>query len=923
MGTLDERLQLLRNHAARAGDLTPQDLWRLLMLDERKQGFEQQMRQEEGKRVNTALKALLKRRNTGFRPQTIDGWDVSTVATHASRLAALPSDLVLECLVGYFVAGDRTIQATFLEAAGIQHQDGHLDAPPPFPAEAVERGVFAALAEHPRSTDVLLYLLGLAVLFKQNWIGIDEVLARACVEQDLLPQPDSGWEQRSPAAAPVTKRVEGDADAGQTPVFSPAQTALDRLLVQEAIRASAAATGASPLAVVAGTVAEFVRIQPLRFPSYFHLGFVDALMGERPRTELPAENEERWGWYDAGWISGRYRLKDWSGIVEHFDASPRVHSLGSGGGASDVAIGPLVGALAQCERHEQAAKLIAPEAFAYEHSELPEQVLGLATGLLRQDRAVEARAYLNKLEKGVTLRLDRELDVREGLVPDMKRRIAHCLRHEGLFQESKVRLQELLAASGGLASRYEAMVAADIGLLEAETARLSDLSIPTAPSEAMERLRTLEKGLPWFERAAGLPCAESAHGKYPLGLRALTQGEWDIAFRHLESAVALFAGDPERYASGALITRSRFFTAIAGLGSDAAPAARAPQFLQWITAGLSIGLVIPESLLETAVVGAYAKDHQVAAELVKLLIQHGKSHYITAISALDQTGAEAVLARALLARFIERRPTNLKDLQLCERVLNLARAADDAEAGRAATDLLYGLALERVGRERVLALLEDVDTTGWLLSREERDELRLSLLEALGDYPAAAALCDEMGHRLLASHEFAREVQAADLLERALAYPAGTSVACSSLRARLDGIRQPDREQSGSTSKQTQHVCVAVVGGNETQQQYQAFLHDWARSENISLEFIASGWTSNWNSYLADFERLMAAGKLDGVVILKFVRTEFGRAVRKRCEKLAQLGIGGHGRESIRRAIAAVAEMAREQQLRRQGGGVG
>ncbi len=922
MGTLDERLQLLRNHAARAGDLTPQDLWRLVTVDERKRGFEQQMRGDEGPRVKPALKAFLKKRNTGFRPQTVEGWDASTVATHASRLAAPPPDLVLDCLVGYFVAGDRAMQTTFLEAAGIQHQDGHLDALPPFPAEAVDRGAAGLLAAFPQSTDALLYLIGLSVLFKQNWTGIDEVLARVCVDPGHVPQRDSSEGEDIPVAALASGPVAVDADAGQRPAFARAQTTLDRLLVQEAIRASAAAIGASPLAVVAGTVEEFVRIQPLRVPSYFHLGFVDALMGERPRTELPAENEERWSWYDAGWISGRYRLKDWAGIVEHFDASHRVHSLGSGGGASDVAIGPLVGALAQCERHEQAAKLIAPEAFAYEHSELPDQVLGLATGLLRQDRAVEARAYLNKLEKGVALRLDLELDVPEGLVPDMKRRIAHCLRHEGLYQESKVRLQELLAASGGLEHGYEAMVAADIGLLEAETARLSDLSIPIAPSEAMERLRTLEKGLPWFERAAGLACAESAHGRYPLGLRALTQGEWDIAFRHLESAVALFAGDPERYASGALITKSRFFAAIAGLGSDAAPAARAPQFLQWITAGLSIGLVIPESLLETAVVGAYAKDHQVAAELVKLLIQHGESHYITAISALDQTGAEAVLARALLARFIERRPTNLKDLQLCERVLHLARAAEDAEAGRAAIDLLYGLALERVGRERVLTLLEDVDTTGWLLPREERDELRLSLLEALGDYPAAAALCDEMGHRLLASHEFAREVQAADLLERALAYPAGTSVACSSLRARLDSIRQPDCQQGGSLSKATQHVCVAVVGGNETQQQYQSFLHEWARSENISLEFIASGWTSNWNTYLADFERLMAAGKLDGVVILRFVRTEFGRAVRKRCEKLAQLGIGGHGRESIRRAIAAVAEMAREQQLRRQGGGV-
>lgn len=102
---------------------------------------------------------------------------------------------------------------------------------------------------------------------------------------------------------------------------------------------------------------------------------------------------------------------------------------------------------------------------------------------------------------------------------------------------------------------------------------------------------------------------------------------------------------------------------------------------------------------------------------------------------------------------------------------------------------------------------------------------------------------------------------------------------------------------------------ILCVGGTEVQKRYE----DEIRSEihalhpQLKLQFEYPGWTSNWHVPLARIEKKLS--QVDGVVILKLVRTQFGRNLRK---AIGEHGIiwqacTGHGRDYIQRMILRLA----------------
>lgn len=921
-----ERVQLLRDQLSRAAELSTAELWRLMSLEERKQGLLQICAGSSGPVASRALRTFLKRNIDGFRPQTIDAWNIDTLATRTARISVATDEIAIYALVGLYVEGDRSIQRTFFDAVGVTHVDGHMDQSQAdalrYPAADVAKGVHAVLAAFPDSPNVLLYLLALSVMKSDVWTGLTPLLAElftrsACSEATITEsaEPLHSGVSMTDAIADADQAEDPDAErlqpANARPHRRRRHTILDRVLIQQAVSAAANAADAFPLSVMASVADEFVKTQPLRHQSYFHLGFVDALMGEPVRKELPSENAERWRWYDAGWVSGRWRRKDWQGIVTHFDAEARVRSLGDGEEASEYVTGELLKALVELDRHAEAAQFVTPSAYLAGGAHLPRQVLQVATTLLRDDRAGEARPYLTGLELGIALRRDAGFTGEDDLEFDLQRRLAHCLRHEGLYQESKERLLELLASATDIEPRYDAMVSADIGLIEGGVPRLSEIRLGANKAEADELVRSLRQGQARFEHAAQLACPESAHGRYPLGVIALAERRFADALPHLESALALFAGNPERYSGGGLIVSSRFFAALAGMASDAA-APRAPQFLSWINEGLAQQRSIPSYLLEDVLLGALVKDPSVAAGLVHELVVEGRQHTLDQIAHLQVDGAERVVAEALLGRFDKRRPATESDALLLVRSLTLAGLVSGREIAERALTYLLTLAEQRVATSRITALLEDKAATGWFLEEDDRSAILLRLHEALGQYDKAAMIIDRIGHPLLSGESFSNSEQVADLLERSKGYPTESQTILDGLRARLQNMQIATPSEPSAPPEPRLHASICIVGGNEIQMQYHDKLRKWAQGENLTLHFISSKWTSNWGDFVREFERHVENG-LNGVVILRFVRTELGRAVRKRCERIAQIGTWGHGEQSIRIAILQVAMMARRQ----------
>src|SRR3972149_5270795 len=85
-------------------------------------------------------------RGGGFRPQTLLHWPADKLAREVVRLGAENADDELNLLNMLYVEFEPQIQAAFLDAAGVKHENGQMpeELEPPFAdADAVAQGATA------------------------------------------------------------------------------------------------------------------------------------------------------------------------------------------------------------------------------------------------------------------------------------------------------------------------------------------------------------------------------------------------------------------------------------------------------------------------------------------------------------------------------------------------------------------------------------------------------------------------------------------------------------------------------------------------------------------------------------------------------------------------------------------------------------
>ena len=109
----------------------------------------------------------------GFRPVTLQSWPAEKLASEIVRTKAESSNDELDLLHLLYVELEPAIQTTFLEAAGVKHENGKIpdDLQSPYADEAgVKRGVEAVRAKH--AEDGERYLRTLARYAAESWPGI-------------------------------------------------------------------------------------------------------------------------------------------------------------------------------------------------------------------------------------------------------------------------------------------------------------------------------------------------------------------------------------------------------------------------------------------------------------------------------------------------------------------------------------------------------------------------------------------------------------------------------------------------------------------------------------------------------------------------------------------------------------------------------
>ena len=109
----------------------------------------------------------------GFRPVTLQSWPPEKLASEIVRMKAETGNDELDLLHLLYVELEPAIQTTFLEAAGVKHENGKIpeDLKSPYAdEEGVKRGVAAVRAKHGEEGE--RYLKTLARYAAEAWPGI-------------------------------------------------------------------------------------------------------------------------------------------------------------------------------------------------------------------------------------------------------------------------------------------------------------------------------------------------------------------------------------------------------------------------------------------------------------------------------------------------------------------------------------------------------------------------------------------------------------------------------------------------------------------------------------------------------------------------------------------------------------------------------
>lgn len=109
----------------------------------------------------------------GFRPTTLQQWPAEKLAAEVVRMKAESNEDELDLLHLLYVEIEPAIQKTFLDAAGVKHENGKMadDLTSPYAdAAGVARGVAAVRAQH--GEDGERYLRTLARYAAKDWPGI-------------------------------------------------------------------------------------------------------------------------------------------------------------------------------------------------------------------------------------------------------------------------------------------------------------------------------------------------------------------------------------------------------------------------------------------------------------------------------------------------------------------------------------------------------------------------------------------------------------------------------------------------------------------------------------------------------------------------------------------------------------------------------
>lgn len=878
---------------------------------------------EQPKIAKAATVALA--RHDRVRRQTVDRWPVGKRAEHFARMRRLPSAQLAAALLTHFhLARRKRLVVSFLDFLKLPHRDGLIENVEELEAPARSRMVAAIRrinATFPQAhVQLFLDVISCQTRF-EVFRGFDDARVEALGDAAF----------GTPVRAPVTDTFAGGLDADlaeeqaepqREPVPTPDDTppsftTLDQILIRTVVASVAEVHGALPPEKAEDLVEEVVQLNLERHQSYFHRGFLAVLLNRPLELDFPESSDVRRGWYACGALVGYHRRGETEAVVELLQRRPELarELARPGTGYAERVVSIVFEAFCAKGRFAEAARFLDPKVVGRAGVGLAREVLETASGLIRERREADARRLLDVLLAALP-ELGEDPDLPADFEVLLQRRRAHCARLRGDFEGARRLLEPQLDAAD---AAVRSDILADLGLIECGLRSLADVRLPPEEGTLGDFGAQFEGGMELFERSSREGAGGRNHGDFCIGMALFARGDVTEAIPYLERAVAGMSGDPDRYGRFGPLDSGRLALSVAL--AETTDLARVPYAHDLMRQVLESRSRPPEYMLRRVLVALEITDPEVAVDLATGVYRHLGTRGLPALAATRMIrhvpdALDELLAQAKRAGFSSERRWEAARVVLDES--HAMRDAPEAqgpaiarERATEALDVLVELAGEEPYRSDLIELLED-EQGPWRTATDPLDArvVEATLFESKGQFANAAEQLARAFHATLDVDDEWALGKAEALLEdiRAL----GGDDAVAGLEPRYQQYKEvfERRSQSGlvvppTIDPEEFYGLVLVVGGNETQKAQDeairaAIAEQWP---HVTLIFERTGWSSNWGEQLKNMEGEIARAR--ALVIMRYVRTMLGKALRKKAGELdvPWVACTGSGQASMIRAI--------------------
>ncbi len=721
----------------------------------------------------------------------------------------------------------------------------------------------------------------------ESWDGLEAVESGSCPDTDT---------QRTEQPETVPQHID-----------SPEFSTMDRVLIQTIVSTANDTDGSLDAGEVLDLVIELQGLNDGRSRSWFHSGFLCALQNLDFEERGAGENDERRAWWLCGYLIGKLRQttpKETYQLLFQLDPADSnliLHRTETGkplGGAVMLSQ-QLFRSILDMGEFEQATRWLVGHGPI-----LPQDFIPSAISWVRANKekaTTEKETCIRLLTNSVNIIEGLAVEVRPptSYLDEILKHLLPLLLEEGEFGEAARQIQR--AKELGVLLRGENLALSALMQLGIEGPE--QLRLPRKQQALSTYLDRLRDQLTSFSKSA-------SEGS-PTGTLAIAQLhllEQDLDDKTLSEIIDLIQQHRSslKNVSGRLQMSQQFRLVQSVLELRKVRSGIGNAACDRLLRLLDEGVEAPTDLLRECLGTAALLDLSGTQKLAEYHLEHADPAEVSRID-VEELGSGSHDLLKLFCKSVKSSGLRKKEIWLVwKQILGAALKStqDERTIAEEAIDSLEELALNS-GGEHDKGLL-DVFNQDLSPIWEEEDiaGAKARLHEIAGNREDECAQL----HRLAEIKIRKGDEDASGVISRLreLNYDAGE---LESFEARLPQDEIEEVEVAALTGS------ILCVGGNETQKRYE----DQIRQEiseshpDLHLEFEYPGWSSNWHIPLSRIESKL--NRFDGVVILKLVRTQFGRNLRKSIGEEGKIwqACTGHGREYMQRMILLLARRIRDQ----------